>query len=176
VKHTARRQFTPENLEAVLAAEKRPVLRALWLFLASTGLRPGEARTLLWQDLYEQADGYWVKLRESKTEEGKEAVPIAAVMMGELHSLPKTSLYVFPTAAGEPYNESNLRREWVRVLDAAEVPFTNLYQLRKLFGTLKARAVPDTILKRLMRHKDARTTKQFYVTALEADLRNAVEN
>lgn len=73
-------------------------------------------------------------------------------------------------------DEGNLRREWIAALKKAEIPFTNLYQLRKLFGTLKARKVTDSVLKRLMRHTDARTTKQYYVTAIEQDLRDAVES
>lgn len=96
--------------------------------------------------------------------------------MTELKKVPKRGVYVFSAANGSPLNESNLRRDWVQALDHAELPFTNLYQLRKLFGTLKARKVNDSVLRRLMRHTDARTTKQFYVTALEEDLRRAVES
>jgi integrase len=162
-------------LEKLLAAEDRPMYRVLWLMLATTGLRPDEVRGLIWSDITESEDGWWIRLRQSKTEEGKLPVPVASAVMKELKKVPKRGVYVFSTETGGPLNESNLRRDWVQALAKADLPYTNLYQLRKLFGTLKARTVTDSVLKRLMRHTDARTTKQFYVTALEEDLRRAVE-
>lgn len=176
VKHRPRQPLEPQHFAMILEAEESPMHRALWLLLASTGLRPSEARGLLWRDLYEQPDGWWLKLRESKTEEGKQPVPIPATVMSALQALTKESLYVFSTSNGTPFNESNLRRDWVDVLEKAGLPYTNLYQLRKLFGTLKARKVKDDVLRRLMRHTDVRTTKQFYIGALEEDLRAAVED
>lgn len=176
LRRQTRRSLEPSDLDKILAAEKRPILRALWLFLASTGLRPAEARSLLWRDLVKADDGYWIKLRESKTAEGLQPVPVPNAVMDELYKLPKNGLYVFATKEGKPFDESNVRREWLKALEAAGVEFTNLYQLRKLFGTLKARKVSDSVLKRLMRHTDARTTKQYYVSAIESDLRSAVED
>lgn len=176
VRHQSRATLEPADLEKILAAEQKPVNRAMWLFLASTGLRPSEARGLLWRDLEKRKDGWWIRLRESKTQDGLLPVPVPESVMRELNSLPKSSLYVFTSATGQPFDESNLRRDWVAVLKKAELPYTNLYQLRKLFGTLKARKVSDSVLRRLMRHSDVRTTKQFYVSAIEDDLRKAVED
>jgi integrase len=72
-------------------------------------------------------------------------------------------------------DQPNLRRAWLRALSAAGVPETNIYQLRKLFGSMHAKSVNDVTLKRLMRHTDIRTTKMFYVEAFDEDLRAAVE-
>ncbi len=176
IKHVLRTSLQPAQLAAILEKEDRPMFHAMWVLLASTGLRPSEARNLLWNDFYQSKDGPWLKLHHSKTQEGMRPIPIPFPTWEVVSALPKTALYVFATANGHPINESNLRREWVAAMKKAGVPFTNLYQLRKLFGTLKARKVSDDILKRLMRHTDVRTTKQFYVSALEADLRAAVED
>jgi len=101
----------------------------------------------MWSDLKKESDGWWIYLRQSKTAEGLEPVPIGSAVAAELMDLPKRGLYVFATASSTPYNSRNLTRDWHRALRRAELPPTNLYQLRKLFGTEKAsRGVQDTVL------------------------------
>ncbi len=175
---TIKRQgVTPDILARILNAEDCPVRRALDLTIATTGLRVGEARNLTWPELVKQPDGYWIHLRESKTELGLQPVPLASQTWLEIDALGKSSMYVFPTSGGTAMDHSNLRRAWVQCLKRAGLPASiHLYGLRKYFGSIQARRVNDVVLKRLMRHSDVRTTKQFYTTAFDEDLRSAVEN
>lgn len=65
------------------------------------------------------------------------------------------------------------RATGLATLERAGLPATNVYKLRALYATIKARTVNDVTLKPLMRHTDIRTTKQYYASALDADLREA---
>ncbi|MCH8978033.1 MAG: tyrosine-type recombinase/integrase [Armatimonadetes bacterium] len=172
----SRAPLTTESLNAILDAETNPVLQCLYLTIASTGLRITEATRLTWHEIHERDDGRWIMLTHSKTDAGLAAIPVPDATWREIEALGKRSVCVFPTSVGTPFNESNLRRAWARTLKRAGVRYTNLYRLRKLYGSLKARKVSDVILKRLMRHTDVRTTKQFYVEPFDEDLRDAVED
>lgn len=172
----SRMALTPESLQLVLDAEQNPVRRCLYLTIATTGLRITEARHLTWVELKERPDGMWIHLTRSKTDEGLKPIPLPESTWREIQALGITSVVVFPSNAGTPINETNLRRSWMLALKRAGLPQTNIYQLRKLFGSVHARKVSDAVLKRLMRHTDVRTTKQYYVDAFDADLRDAVES
>ncbi|MFZ4509294.1 MAG: tyrosine-type recombinase/integrase [Fimbriimonas sp.] len=176
IKRKVRRRLQPADIPKILAAAPGEEIRVLWLTLMSTGLRPKEARELLWSDITVRDDGAWITLRESKTEKGKEPIPIGPSVWQEIQRLTKRSLYVFSTSNGTPFNERNLHREWVKALETAKVEYTNVYQLRKLFGTMLAAKVSDNVLRDLMRHTDSRTTKQFYTYGLDEDKRKAVED
>lgn len=173
---TKRPTLTVESLHKILDAEKSLTRRALYHTIASTGLRMAEAMNLTWAEIQKKDDGYWIVLKESKTQAGLDPIPVPSFIMEEIDQLSKHSIFVFPSEAGVPYAQPNLRKAWIKALDRAGVPQTNIYQLRKLYGSLMAQSVNDVVLKRLMRHTDVRTTKQFYVNAFDSDLRAAVEN
>jgi integrase len=168
-------RLTPEDLTRILNSEDDPTRRAMYLTIATTGLRVGEAMMLTWSEIKRREDGYWIELTQSKTEEGLEPIPIPSTTWTEIEALGKRAVFVFPNSVGTPYDQPNLRRQWLKALSKAGVQETNIYKLRHLFGTVHARNVSDVVLKRLMRHTDVRTSKQYYATALEADLRAAVE-
>jgi integrase len=175
IKRQKRERMTLEKWIRVVQAEDRPIQRALWFFLGGTGRRPGPVRRLTWEELFKEDDGWWCQLLSDKTEEGKKPFPVPRQIMDELLKLPRTCKYVFPTSAGTPFEEGNLRGFWVEALAKANVPYTNMYQLRKMFASDKARKVKEEVLKRLMGHTDIRTTRQSYVEAFDEDLRAAVD-
>lgn len=166
--------LTFPNFQKIVAAEEDPLRLAFWLFLSETGARPGEARRLQWIELHKKEDGWWQQLLQSKTPEGKRPVPISSLCMEYIKVT--DGLYVFPNPlTGKPYNERTWREYWETVQVKAEVPHVRLYALRHFFGSTKARSVRDDILKRLMRHRDIRTTKTYYVHVDDAELRSAVD-
>lgn len=171
-------QLTPENFVKTIEKETDPVRRAMWLLLSDTGLRPhDEAAALTWFEIHQREDGWWIKLQDAKTEEGKKPVPISEATKQALQALPRTSVYVFPSSrkskAGRGYNETTWRNWWNEAQALAEVPITNIYQLRHFFGTVQAGKVKRHILKRLMRHTDSRTSERYYVDPFPEDLRKA---
>ena len=177
--HRAKRptKLTEKGMEDVLAAEVDDALRVLWLLLGSTGIRPVEARTLLWAELEDWEDGMWLRKATAKTEEGKRPIPVPKPVAAEIRKLRKSGLFVFPSPfTGKPYNETSVQDRWkVAVAAAGLAEDITLYQLRHLFGTIKARKVPDHVLKRLMRHRDIRTTKTYYVDEFDDELRKVAD-
>lgn len=176
VRHTAKERpmMLRSDLARVIAAEPSRVRRALWTFLAETGLRPGEALALVWDELHEIEGEWWVRLTDSKTPEGKRPIPLDRDLVRTLEEI-RRSRFVFATESGTPFIYRNISRDWkLAVARCPDVTPTNLYQLRKLYGREMARVVPDHVLKRLMRHTHIQTTKQFYVDAEMGELRDAV--
>lgn len=169
----ARVQITWADFAKVFDAEESPVWRAHWLLLAQTGLRPIEARNLTWTEIESHEDGMWIMLAASKTPEGRKPVPLPAETAAAIESLPRTAVYVFPCPGGKACNETTIGNYWREVRDRAGIPKCTLYGLRHLYGSHLARTVSDDILRRLMRHTDVRTTKQYYVEAFRDDLRKA---
>lgn len=168
------RNLTPETYAKVIETETYELARAMWLLLGETGLRPTEARELLWPEIVKREDGYWIALEESKTAEGTKPVPVPDHVAAALLALPRTSLFVFANSKGKPFNETTVCGWWKAAQVAAEVPVTNLYSLRHYFGSVLASKVPDHILKRRMRHTNVKTSKQYYVEAFDAELRASV--
>lgn len=177
--------MTRRHLALVLEAEPSPVRRALWTFLAETGLRPGEAAALTWRELACVEGTWWVALERSKTAAGRQPVPVDADMVEAMERIraPGCDL-VFPNSRLRPFDAGNLSRAWYAAIERANaniadparrVPDTNLYQLRKLFAREVATFAPDHVLKALMRHTDPRTTKQYYVSAEQSAMREAAE-
>ncbi len=170
-------QLTEENLHKVMEKEKDPMRRAVFLLLADTGLRPVEARMLTWFEISERSDGHWIGLERSKTEEGLKPVPLSAHVVKAIEALPKKSSYIFQSSvkADCPFGETCLRDWWREAQERADVPVTNLYELRHFFGSMMAKKVKEDVLARLMRHTDSRTSFQYYVRAFDEDLRKAKE-
>jgi integrase len=117
-----------------------------------------------------------MQLAKSKTPEGKRPVPVPKALMEKLLLFRDSSSdLVFPSQRGKPIDQSVMNKAWKKALEAAGHPYTNPYQMRKMFGTMHARKSTESVLQRLMRHRDVRTTKQFYVRVSDGDLRDAVD-
>jgi integrase len=184
-----RPMLTLEELRRVLAWEEVPLWRALWVFLAETGFRPAEARMLHWNEINKEEDGYWIALTHAKTKASRRPRPISDRLYKALLAVRGESLFVFANPEtkrpylqiGERWNEAvkyalNPPAEIERnMLDPHyKLQERNLYQLRKLFGRMQAKRVPDHVLKTLMGHSDIRTTKLYYIDAEREELRTAV--
>lgn len=192
-KKPQRPPLTQETFDKILEAETRPIWRAFWQLLVETGLRPlDEARILTWTEIFEESDGHWIYLNDSKTEEGLEPIPIT----DELHALlidlrnapkpdprtpiPVESVFVFPNPeTGKPYHPRTIGDFWYQALEQAGIDRatthqrTNLYELRHLFGRSAAKKLGrhnHTLLKRLLRHTQLSTSQRYYLEAEKADV------
>jgi integrase len=87
-KHRTRQSFTAEELHRFLEAARGDRFHALYLLLVDTGLRPGEALALEWEDVDLKAQRLAVrqnlenrrgrlKLKATKTERRKDASTIS---------------------------------------------------------------------------------------------------
>jgi integrase len=129
------------------------------------------------QEVERREDGLWLRKLDSKSPYGKKPIPLSKAVEEALGAIPAESLFYFPSPrTGKPYDRTTISNYWKDVQIEADVPITTLYQLRHFFGTVQAKKHKDDILRRLMRHTDVRTTKQYYVDPFDEDLRAAVED
>ena len=143
-----------------LVAAQTDRWNALWSLLVLTGLRPGEALALKWDDIdgsvlhvrrvLVPSNGSW-RFDEPKTERSLRTVTLPTVAVRALKQhraqqaeerLRAGSSYsdvglVFANAVGRPLEVRNLvRRHLHAVLKAAELPHLRLYDLRHMAATV----------------------------------------
>jgi integrase len=169
--------LTEPNFKKALDCETCEVRKCFWLFLAHTGKRPHkEARHLMWTHLEERKDGLWAFIPDAKTPAGEGWIPICKTVADVLRGLPRTSMFVFGNPeTGQPYGQTYWTDAWRELQDKAGTPRTTPYALRHFFATQKALKTHETVLSKLMGHKDARTTKKYYINAADEAMREAVE-
>jgi integrase len=147
-----------EEVEA-LADEIDPRFRALIIFAAGTGLRPGEWSALEWRDLDLDSPHPSVTVRRRRTKDGKTVdetkngkhrrVPLQRRVVAELRAMPRRidTRLAFPAARGGPINLHNWREDYWRpaMIAAGFVgengkPNRGPYALRHTFAAMALRA------------------------------------
>jgi integrase len=138
-----------------------------------TGLRQGELLALRWKHV-RFADRTVVVVAamsagvESSTKSGKwRAVPLVTDAFVALDELSRREWfvgpddYVFCGPAGDPLNESALRRRFVRCRDAAGLPPLPFHHLRHTFATLAIRGLDPMTVQTLLGHSKITTTERY---------------
>lgn len=161
----------------LLEAEEDPMHLAMWLLLLDSGLRPDEAYGLQWSEIRREEDGWWLKLAESKTDEGLKPIPLSDTTVDALRKATSHPTWVFPSSRkkDQPLGQTYWCGKFKALVEKAGIDPERVtpYSLRHTFASTHARKTKDEVLKRLMRHKDIRTTKQYYVEVELAELRRA---
>lgn len=84
---------TTEDVQALLDAANEP-WRTLWMVLAYTGLRRGEALALEWDDI--DLDRAVLTVRSGKTARARRQVPLVPAVVEALAAMPRTGPCPFP--------------------------------------------------------------------------------
>lgn len=182
--------WTPAQLNAFLSATKNDPLHLLFLLMAYTGLRRGEALGLRWSDLdlSEQclyvtrelspgADGF--EFTAPKSDAAMRPVALDATIVtafiaeaekrsGKRGSAALAALgdaLIFATAEGEPLNPDRVYEYFQRLSEQAGLPPVRLHDLRHGAATYArvAHVEPKTLSK-LLGHASAAFTLQTYGT------------
>jgi integrase len=138
------------EIEAV-AANLAPRYRPMVIFAAATGLRPAEWLALERRDVDREARVIYVRrsftkgrLKCTKTEASRRAVPLQAVALDAIEQQPSSphSPLLFPAERGGYLDVHNFRnREWKPAQRAAGIePLRRIYDLRHTFATFALRA------------------------------------
>ncbi|HJP82903.1 MAG TPA: site-specific integrase [Fimbriimonadaceae bacterium] len=145
-----RRRMSESEWLKIVAAEPNERHRAYWRILGETGMRPSEALGLV-EPIIE--DGF-LRLGKSKTIAGENRiVPVSK----------QTAEYLRENPRPFPMDLHNVQRAWRNALKRAEIPHTNLYQLRKMRLTLWiAQGLPDEVVKELAGHSSIELTMNVY--------------
>jgi integrase len=178
------RPFSDAELSKILEAARQHDAEhyPLFLLLARTGMRPGEASALQWTDfdftnrkiLVERAYSAGI-LGTTKTD-GVRTVDMSQELATALTALYKqreaqtlkegwgeVPELVFINAAGKAVDESRVRKRFARVLKKAEITGHRLYDLRHTFATqLLAKGAPITYTAAQLGHARPSTTLAWY--------------
>jgi integrase len=150
-RRTEKRPFESWAQLAEVASRLGDRERALVIFAAATGLRPGEWIALEQRDIDRDARVVYVRrafrngrIKCPKTEGSVRAVPLQAIALDALERLPagnRTDL-LFPSLRGAYFDLHNFRsREWKPAQLAAGItPIRRVYDLRHTFATFALRA------------------------------------
>jgi len=177
------------------AAQVDPRHYPLFLLLARTGLRPGEAYALQWADLDFRGRELRVEraLRGGQIETPKTGQTRTVDMSEQLaRSLRRLEIdrmveklrlgwqamppWVFCTDVGTPLDESRVRKAFAQALKRAKLPGFRLYDLRHTFASLLlAQNAPITYVSAQLGHTDATTTLRRYARWLPRTDRRAVD-
>lgn len=148
--------------------------RGLVLFIATTGLRWGEASALHWEDVrFKSGEAIIVhnndrgRLVTVKTDSSYRTVPVlpeVAAMWGLRHS----SGLVFPTRKGALHKGTPLRRVLTAACKKADVPRVTTHGLRRTFNNLARQKTSREVLKSITGHvTDAMVEHYSFVGASE---------
>jgi integrase len=183
-RHKAIRPLSDAELARVLEAARRhdPACYPLFLLLARTGARPGEAFALRWADfdfgrrkiLIERAFSAG-QLSTTKTDAAR-TVDMSrelARALGALYRAREAQAlsegsgelgdFVFTNRAGHPLDLSRIRKRFARAMKKAGVSGHRLYDLRHTFATaLLAKGAPITYVAAQLGHARPTTTLQHY--------------
>jgi integrase len=191
-KERARREWTPEDVNALLEASRRIAMRptsqqdySLLLETAiRTGLRLGELLGLQWRDLDLKQGVLHVRRQwtrdgvhsEPKTPAAIRQVPLASELVMKLaeHKLASNHSAVeqpvFASSTGRPLNHRNVAQRGFEAaakeagLIAEGQPRVTFHDLRHAFASIMIeRGLSSTVLARVMGHRDATTTERKYI-------------
>jgi integrase len=176
------RPFTEKELNAILESTADDnVYGPLFLLLAPTGMRPGEALALKWTDfnftdrkiLVERALSAGC-IGTTKTE-GIRTVDMSkglAMALADLYKLRARQTlkekwgdvpeWAFLNTMGKHLDERRVRRRFARAMKAAKVSGHRLYDLRHTFATMLLLKAPITYVAAQLGHARPSTTLQFY--------------
>jgi len=180
--------WTAENVAAFLNHSTDDRLGPLWLLLAETGMRRGEAVALRWSDVELAACqarlqrtavlvAKKVTFTEPKTRASRRLVPLPAGTVAALRDLRKQQAeerlaggaayadggLVFCNEIGEPYRPGNITRAFGRTVKAAGLPPLTAHGLRHTFCTLALGArVPVKVVAEVVGHSRTAITQDPY--------------
>ena len=156
--------FTPEQAIKFMDASVLSPFKALFSLLITSGMRPGEALGLKWDDidfdgrkvtvnrsLTRTKGGGWT-LEEPKTPRSRRSIPLPQSVIADLKEHEKQQIkkivkakpgtykkqgFVFAAENGEPMHEGHIYNRYFKpLLDKADLPQIRMYDLRHTCATL----------------------------------------
>ena len=164
------RFLTPEEFEKLFAAiDKLEQLQMINIYqaaairlLALTGCRLGEILELTWDEV--DFRHRRLVLQKHKTDsKGVKGVPLNDDTMAILERIPRKNDTPYVIAGNKPCSHIvNLRKPWLRVLDAAKIKNVRLHDLRHSFASAAASAgIPIQMVGALLGHASPQSTARY---------------
>jgi integrase len=151
------------------------------LFMASTGLRTGEIRGLLWRHIADDFSSCWIgealskNIRKPTKTNTARIIPLSPRLQLVLSELKTTSAKpdnpVFTSVNGGVIDVDNFtKRYWVKALEMAGIPYRQPYFLRHSFVTNSLRVGMKPIEVASITGHSVETLYEHYVGALDVQL------
>lgn len=151
----------------------------IFWFIAKEGVRPGEARALMWGDV--DFDNNLVCIRRTfsakelrDTTKGGHGdwLPIHPKAREIMFGLPRKSMFVF-TFRGRPYAENTIPKIWNAACKKLNIEGLSLYQgtRHSLASDAVRRGLSLYDVQSALRHRDYRTTQKYAHMKLEGKMR-----
>lgn len=196
--------LTADQVRTLIDGTRGDRLHALWVLLATTGLREAEALALTWADIDDgqvtvrhtlhriprapKGTNPW-ELRPPKTAKSRRTVflpPVTVEVLREHRRLqleewlaagrPGEAEMVFVRETGQPYHGSKLTALLYPILDGLELPRVTVHDLRHSAATiLYAAGVPLEAIADMLGHSTTRVTADLYRHRVETIQRDAAE-
>jgi integrase len=171
------RRITPFEYNDILAKETNPVLHDYWELLGETGLRPERALHLTGNTIFYSMDIWWIRGGEKTPAGTDREIPLPDKLANRLMDRAGADGLLFPydpsTSFNHPkkkskeiraYNYRHIGDLWAKACEAAAVPYTHLYMLRKMvISRWIASGLPDDVVKSLAGHASICLTKEVYL-------------
>jgi len=183
---------TRDDVQTILAVLKgKPVARAAVAVIAFTGVRPGEARGLRWEEWNRVEEHIHVCRSiwhthegETKTEGSVRFVAVTDELRGILLELWNAkncpmSGFIFAGRKGQPINLDNMAKRVVRpALKQAKIQWHKWYSVRRFHGTevRKGSGSSDTASKALGNTKEVLDKHYLKPDGVLPDVRKAVKD
>ena len=187
--HTTKQTWTPEQVRAVLAVVRDdPRYHALYLVALTTGVRPGELRALMWQDLDTERGILTVRRSMTRTD-GFQHIIGTGTKTKRVRSiaLPTATLdalaacradqrrrrlaaavwqdrdLIFDRGDGNPLAQQSLATHHTLVCERAKVPRIRMHDTRHTAATLMLRNnVHPKVVADILGHSSITTTLDLY--------------
>lgn len=148
--------------------------------LLVTGVRIGELLALRFEDInFEDREIHVCRTKigrtgnnfnEPKTKAGNRYIPILydktldyIKKLRQEGNLTRLTGYLFQTRYGNALNYNNVRRDWVKICEAAGIELKHIHAFRHTFATTAlAKGIPVLEVSRILGHSEATTTLNMY--------------
>jgi len=181
--------LTPEQVRTMLTVSQADRLHAIWVVLATTGVRLGEALGIQWQDIdfdrgilsvrrqVQRVQGEGLVLGELKTRASRRDIPLAdggvaalaqqrAVQQEEYRLLGMKwhkGTQVFCTVDGGLIDPSSIDKAFHRLLSRAELPRVRVHDLRHMVSSfLQSRGRTSREAQEILGHASDDITRGVY--------------
>ncbi len=161
--------------------------------LLVTGMRIGELMALRFEDIDFDAREIHVsrtvvgrtgdKTNEPKTKAGNRYIPILydktldrIRSLRQDGNLTRLTGLLFHTRSGSTLNYNNIRRDWIKICQEADIKLKHIHAFRHTFATtILAKGVPVLEVSRILGHSNATTTLNMYGHAMPGYNRRLIE-
>jgi integrase len=163
--------LSPEETVRLLAAFPTGFWRTLALFIATTGVRFGEAAALQWTDLHLDAEHPYVFVHRAvesgdvgatKTVAGRRTIPLIPQTVDALRRHDRVSDWVFPSTTGRFLRPNHSSIHLTRACTDAGLQRITWHKLRHTTAsTLMAKGVPPAVVRDILGHTSIEMTMRY---------------